>query len=315
MTIERILNSSPWVEVLIKYIYWNSSFINALLTRIAKNKNKRSDSRLGYINFESVIERLKSEGVLSESTLIVHSSASALKPTGLSPTEICQSLINLVKDGTLVMPAIPYFREDSAGIARLSDCTVEKPVTYDVQKSKVSTGALPQALLRLSGAIRSSHPLNTVVALGSKAEYLVADNLSGDLPLPCGNNSPWKKCYDQDAMILFLGIDAAHSLTMIHVAEDSWADRWPVDNWYRDRDFQIINENQILIKTVRERRPKWSVFYAERTLQKDLISNGICKQFNVDGLHIELISSRMLIEFLNSKRPTTYPYFIPSFLK
>jgi aminoglycoside 3-N-acetyltransferase len=316
MKLDSILSSSPWIEVSIKYLYWHFEGVNKLLSKIAKNKNKVKVSQSGSISFQAVLDKIRLEGVSDNSILIVHSSGSALKSTGLSSSELCKSLIEFVKNGTLVMPAIPIFKgQPSGGISRLSSPKSDEVITYDVRKSKVSTGALPQALLKIDGAFRSSHPLNTVVTFGKSARYLIEDDIVGEMPLPCGTSSSWKKCLDQNAYILFLGIDAAHSMTMIHVAEDSWESEWPIHNWYRKRPFKIIDGDDVQFKTVRERKPYWSIFFAERTLQKDLIRKRILKQFNVDGMHFELLSSKDLIEFLRSKKPSTYPYFIPSFFR
>lgn len=316
MKLDSILSASPWIEVSIKYLYWHFEIVNKLLSKIAKNKNLVNVTQPGVICFEAVLERIRLEGVLDDAILIVHSSGSALQNTGLSSTELCHSLIEFVRNGTLVMPAIPIFKgQPSEGTSRLSSSQSDEVITYDVRRSRVSTGALPQALLKIEGAFRSRHPLNTVVTFGKSAQYLIEDNIAGEMPLPCGLYSSWKKCLDQNAYMLFLGIDAAHSMTMIHVAEDSWESEWPIHNWYRKRSFKIIDDDDIQFKTVRERKPYWSIFFAERTLQKDLIRKGILKQFNVDGLHVELLSSGDLIKFLHSKKPSTYPYFIPSFVR
>ena len=59
-----------------------------------------------------------------------------------------------------------------------------------------------------------------MAALGPLAEQIIKNNLDGYEPLPCGVNSSWKFCADNNAKILALGVDMAHSLTMIHVAEE-----------------------------------------------------------------------------------------------
>ena len=316
MKLDSILSASPWIEVSIKYLYWHFESVNKLLSKIAKNKNKVNVDQSGLISFQTVLEKIRLEGVSDDSILIVHSSSSALHNTGLNSAELCNSLIEFVKNGTLVMPAIPIFKgQPSEGTSRLSISQSDEVITYDVRRSRVSTGALPQALLKIDGAFRSRHPLNTVVTFGKSAQYLIEDNIAGEMPLPCGTYSSWKKCLDQNAYMLFLGIDAAHSMTMIHVAEDSWEGEWPIRNWYRKRSFKIIDGDDVQFKLVRERKPYWSIFFAERTLQKDLIRKGILKQFNIDGLHVELLSSGDLIKFLRSKKSSTYPYFIPSFFR
>jgi len=313
--INKILGISPWVEVFIKFLYWRFNFINTFLAHLARKKNKIHSKKIGYIDFSKVIDLLISSGLNVDSTLIVHSSWDALKSTNKTSLQICESLFNLVKDGALVMPAIPIFKAKRAGIDRLLNSYDDEITIYDVEKARVSTGALPATMLKMEGSIRSPHPLNSIVAMGKVSSKLVEGNIEGDASLPCGMNSSWFRCYQNNAYIVCLGVDASHSLTMIHVAEDAWPEIWPIKNWYRNRIFKIVYKGREFIKTIQERDPKWSIFYAERTLQKDLVRNGVCKQFNIDGLHIELLSSKALIDFLNNRKSSAYPYFIPFFLR
>ena len=57
---------------------------------------------------------------------------------------------------------------------------------------------------------------------------------------------------------------------MIHVAEDLYENEWPVKDWYRNRQFRVIDNEFDKEVTIRERHPKWALFYAEREFSKDL---------------------------------------------
>ncbi len=242
--------------------------------------------------------------------MIVHSSGLALKPTGQTPNEICERLLEyLGPEGTLAMPAIPFYREEPSGPKRLTDSICEKKLVYDVRKTPPWTGALPKALMGVAGAIRSRHPLNSMVAVGRHSVSMMHANIDGDRPMACGQGSSWKFCADHNAAIVCFGVDTAHSLTMIHVVEDSWADQWPIANWYRDRIFHVKDGNFETDLTVRERRPRWAINYAERTLQKDLIAHNILKVAHVGGLRIETCDSNALVNFLNKRKSSGYPYW------
>jgi len=148
-----------------------------------------------------------------------------------------------------------------------------------------------------------------MVAIGRHAAELMENNIDGHLPTGCGPNSSWKYSVDHNAKIVALGADMAHSLTMIHVAEDSYEAAWPVSDWYRLRKFEIIDRDFRRAISVRERRPKWAIHYGERTLQRELRNLGIMSSCEIESLHIEFLESSRLLEFLNSRKPSAYPYF------
>ena len=164
--------------------------------------------------------------------------------------------------------------------------------------------------MRYPGAVRSRHPLNTMVAVGSQALPMMENNLFGANPLPCGNNSSWKYCVDHGAKIVALGVDLAHSLTMIHVAEDSYEGLWPIAGWYRNRKFVVVDKNDREEVVVKERHPKWAKYFAERTLSKDLKEKKLLASAVIDGILVEVIDSQELLEHLNERKSTAYPYFM-----
>lgn len=315
MVLEKILEKSPWIEVAVRTVYWRSQLVNRMLAARAK-RIQRVPKEKGVVSqdvhFDDVLAMLKELGVGQGRIAIVHSSGSELRPTGLSPKQICEKLLEFVgPTGTLAAPCIPYYAEEPTGLARLTDDICSKRLLYDVQLTPTWTGALSKALSKCDGAIRSRHPLNSMVALGPDAEPMMRENISGYKPLPCGEGSSWKYCADNEADIVCLGVDMAHSLTMIHVAEDAWYESWPISNWYRDRLFHIRDGDFSTDLTVRERRPKWAINYAERTLKRDLILSGILKHGRVGSLSVEVCNSRSLIDFLRGRNRRGYPYYFP----
>ena len=212
--------------------------------------------------------------------------------------------------GTLVLPAIPRYREAPEGIDRITKDISGEVWTYDVQKTLPWTGTLPFVLMRTQGAKRGRHPLNTVVAKGAEMDKLFERELSVEGALPCGPESPWAYCWNKNAKILALDVDLAHSLTMIHVAEDCFEDTWPIPNWYRDRTFNVVDEGNATFVTVRERRPKWAKHIAERKLARDMRTLGLSHTSELGEASITSIESSELIEFLSSKRAQGFPYYL-----
>jgi len=309
--LQRVLGISPHIEILVRQIYWHSDFL-------IKYKNKRNAGRTSSNKISSTTvsladfeKKLRQIGIKEGDLLIVHSSYNALKPLGVGPAEIINLLLKILgEDGTLAMPTIPdYSNIMKKGKQHIIKDVSDEIIKYDPQETPSGTGIITNIFLKYPGVVRSKHPLNTMAALGPLAEQMMKNNLNGYQPLPCGVNSSWKFCSDNHAKILALGVDLAHSLTMIHVAEDVNPERWPTD-WYRERKCRIT-ENGIESETVvRERHPKWAMYYAERTLYKDLIESGIMKSESVGEVGMELIDdSKKLIDFLHSKNKNLYPYY------
>lgn len=315
MNFEKILKTSPAIEVLIRYAYWTSPFLREFLEKRKKilYKNSKNKEKQGFINFDKILEKLSMEGINSGEIIILHSAYSSLSDTGLSPLEICKKILTLLgPTGTLAAPAIPKFHNSPIGIDILSNSICEQLTTYDVINTPPWTGAIPAALMKIPGARRSRHPLNTMVAVGSEAENMMHHNIDGDLPLACGPQSSWKYCLDKNAKLVFIGADVAHSITMIHVAEDCYSSEWPIKNWYRDRRFLVIDNDFKKEIKVKERHPKWAINYAERTLAQDLLKHKIVKEFIIENVNISICESQNLINFLSDRRKTGYPYFYTS---
>ena len=308
---EYILATFPVVEVLFRILYWKTS---AGFWLFSKLKVKESAKSIDSGNNDSnMISRLQNEivvhGINSGDILIVHSSKQILSSNGMSVSEVLSLLLNqLGPSGTLVMPAFPLYRQNRGGSGYHGSYEVSETWTYDVKRTPPWTGALPYALMKMKGAVRSRFPLNSIVAIGKHAEAMVKHELDVDGATPCGPNSAWAYCANRNAKILMLGVDLAHNLTMIHVAEDCFEKVWPIANWYRNRSFNIVFQGSEQIVNVRERRPKWSLCYAERMLNQRLIKERIAKISKIGSMSVISLESSKLIEHLQKVGDDGYPY-------
>jgi len=297
---------SPYIELLVRYIYWKNI---GLFSRFVKSKKKRKD--LDFVEFSKITNYLKETGISNGDLLLVHSSYGDLKCTQKKPIEIIHEIKNLVgEQGTLAMPAIRKYEGEPDLKNYLKADISEIIFEYDVHNTKVQTGALPATMVQMPEAFVSRFPLNTLVSIGPLAKPMMEKNLLGDFPTPCGINSSWKFCLDHNAYLIGLGTDLTGCLTMIHLAEDMLDDKWPIKNWYRKKIFKIIDKDFETLKVVRERRPKWgTLHWAGRTLCKDLTNKNILHSQNIDGITVEVIKAKELIDYLNSKNSKGYPYF------
>lgn len=302
----KIMGLSPYIELLVRYMYWKNI---GLFSRFVKRKNKHKD--VDSIDFSNINNYLKEIGISKGDLLLIHSSYGSLKCTQKKPIEIIQELKNLVGEtGTIAMPAIRKYEGEPDLKNYLNADISETIFTYDVYKTKVQTGALPATMIQMPEAVISRFPINTLVSIGPLAKPMMENNLTGEFPTACGKNSAWKFCIDNNAYLIGLGTDLTGCLTMIHAAEDILDDMWPVRNWYRKRIFKIIDKDFETIKMVKERHPRWgTLHWAGRTLCKDLVDNKILITQNINGILVEVIKAKDLIDFLNSKNSKGYPYF------
>lgn len=308
----KFLSLSPYLEVITRFCYWkNIKTLSKLKLSKFKNTNKTPNKIESDICYEKIKDYLLKNGVKHDSLLLIHSAFSPFNGRGKTANQVLDYLLNdIVPNGTIAMPAMAKFGNSVSVEDYLSPYNGDIYI-YDVKKTKIKTGLLPLLLHKKQGSFRSYHPINTMVAYGPLAEPMMQNNLLGSSPLPCGENSSWKYCLDNNAIIVGLGIDLTHSLTMIHVAEDIQHNKWPVKDWYIEKKYIVKDGNTEVPYTLRERDPRWgTLHFAERTLCKDLIDNGILKTEVIEGVTVEVIHSKQLIQFLDSRNSKGYPYFL-----
>ena len=209
------------------------------------------------------------------------------------------------------MPAFPYYK--SKFNPNLPYDTYSNIFDFDVTRTPPWTGRLPFALMRRNGSFRSRFPLNTLVSYGYHTEFLFSEELQVPFETPCGPNSAWARAVSLNAKIAMFGCDLAHSLTMIHYVEDAFENDWPVKDWYRKRSFNVITPTSSSLVRVRERRPFWATFYAERYFNKKLFNSGVATDCSFSGMSVSFLSSTDLVAFLR-KSSGLFPYYIPPLL-
>jgi aminoglycoside 3-N-acetyltransferase len=309
--IKRIFGRLPLVEVLVRHVYWkNISFFSKYTS---KGKEQTRVVSNNILSIDAVFMQWKEWGIIEGDLLIVTSSYTQLNRYQLEPEQIIDRMIEFLgPEGTLVMPAFPYYKNMPKNQYFLSKDIQSEVFRYDAAKNFVTTGILPGTLLKYKGAVRSSFPINSLGAYGKYAVEMFENEWSEKDPLPCGRGSAWAFAATKNAKIVSLGTDLTHSLTMIHVAEDS-NNGWPIEGWYRNKKFILTGDVGTIEVTLRERDPKWgTLYFAERKLCDDLLRNNLMKTANIDGVLTEKIESVALLEFLSGRNQDGYPYyFIP----
>lgn len=162
---------------------------------------------------ESFLHALATVGIRQGDTILVHSDLRILgMPHPLSdatdlPLFYLKALQATVgSKGTLAVPA--YFYE----YARYG-------TSFDVDTSPVSLplGSFSAYLNQQPGRIRSCNPLQSIAAIGYRAEELAGgDSLSG-----YGTTSPWHRLRMMGGKILFIGV-TIQPMTYIHYVEQQY---------------------------------------------------------------------------------------------
>ncbi len=302
----------PRSEVIIRKLYWKNY-------KLLKKYNPHggtpdSEQPTVKVDFEKIIDRLKNAGIGAGSLVLIHSSYSGLACTGLSEDEIIDRLLTLVgPTGTIAMPVIRKFKGDPKDEDCLTTNTDDIVCTYDVKKTRVTSGLLPYALMRRSDAVISHCPLNPICAVGPLAKDMMAHELDDFQLTPHGKNSAWKYCYDKNAFYISLGIDLDRHCTLVHAAEEAFDDwRWSKEEWFRERIFDIIDEQgKKERRIVLERKPEWGMIYiAEMKMAHDLLKNKIIDKTYIDDT-VEVCISRAtsVVDYMRSKNKNGYPYY------
>lgn len=305
----RVALLSPRIEVLLRKLYWKNAdrFKGA-----AKESHKKAVTIQKHVDFQSIIDWLKANGVGEGSLLIVHSSYEALEATGLEPQAIVEELLTLVgKTGTLAMPAIRKFKGDPGiaartGFERLDVCK------YNTRKTKVTSGVLPYYMVLRNDSEVSRFPLNPMVAIGPLAKAMMEYNIDDEWSTPHGPKSAWKFCYDHDAVVVGLGASLEHYNTITHVAEEAFGDwHWSDDVWYCERTFDVVDGDFEKRINIKERKPYiGKMHFAEKNLYRDLLRDGIVKEDKIeDTIPVYIETAQGYINYLRSKNKNGYPYF------
>jgi aminoglycoside N3'-acetyltransferase len=312
--LNRILSVFPFLEVIIRVLYWKSRAIHNIIQRVTSNKKKKVTKSVDTTNqdFSKLLNVFETMGLKKGDTLIVHSAYGQLKRYGLSPEQIIDELIKFIgAEGNLIMPAIPILRNQPNLLDRFKLSNYLNTPLYDVNKSRCWTGALAQCLVKKEGALRSRSPLNSMVVFGRDASEIVRNDLFSNNSLACGENSVLALSLNYNAKMLFLGVDEVHSMTIIHVAEDLYFNDWPIKNWFWKRPFEIIDGDYHETVILNERNPFWALFYAERRFSSDLLRDGIIIRNQVDDLSFAVCEGNALIHYLRDNNKKGYPYRIP----
>jgi len=162
------------------------------------------------MDVEKATKRIKDDlikaGVREGACILVHSSLSKLGNIPGGADTVIDGLIAAVGErGTLCLPTLSYL------------FTNETSPVFDVKSTPSNIGTIPETFRKRPNVLRSVHPTHSVAAFGARASDIVKDHWMDTTPV--GPNSPFRRIYEHNGQILFLGCTTRCN-TSIHGVEE-----------------------------------------------------------------------------------------------
>lgn len=154
--------------------------------------------------------------------VILHSAPRAIGWVAGGVEGIGHALLEALGDRTVVVPLFTAQRMDPSTwhlrppSPDMFDAIRDELPLYDPDRSPPRRmGRLAEFVWRARGALRSSHPVESIAALGPRAEEIVKPHPLDD---PMGPRSPWARLHAMDARIVLVGVGLERA-SILHHAE------------------------------------------------------------------------------------------------
>jgi len=157
---------------------------------------------------QSLRQDLQRMGIDPGGTLMIHVSYKSIGAVEGGGDAVLDALSGYMAGGMLVLPSHTW-----------GNVNAQNPV-FDVLRTPVCVGYLPELFRARQGALRSWHPTHSLCALGAGAGAFIEGEQNAKSPCPKG--FAYYKLYEADAQILLIGVDFTCN-TYIHGVEE-WLD-------------------------------------------------------------------------------------------
>lgn len=191
------------------------ALIEAGLARRSERRHAAGRVAIGRKDLESDLSRAE---LPDGAVVFVHSSLSKLGFIDGGASTVLAALESVVvaRGGTLAMPSFT--------MTGTMYETLKSGPGFDVRETPTGMGKIAETLRRDKRSRRSIHPTHSVVALGARADWLVANHHRS--PFAFDADSPLGRVLEADGYIMGLGTDLG-PVTFYHVLEDLCGDSFP----------------------------------------------------------------------------------------
>lgn len=171
-------------------------------------KKRQQMERLFYhkkYTARELADELVRMGMKPGSVVIVHCAMNNFYNYRGSVDELIDELLRVLgPEGTLCMPAFPYDKNNPDKV-------------FDVRTEKTAAGLLAETFRKRPGVKRSLNQLQSVCALGPKADYIVGEHHLSKISFD--KYSPFYKIYELGGYAVSLGLARAYYSVCAHVPE------------------------------------------------------------------------------------------------
>src|SRR5262245_39286583 len=164
---------------------------------------------------EVVVDLLRRLNVPSEGIVYVQSSADWLQRLGVKPLDVIAGLRAHAPAARLAMPSYPSIELHHDYVARA-------PV-FDVRRTPVGVGLIPELFRRTPGTARSLEPDYPIAALGPAATVLTGGIPEDD---PFGAQSPYRRILDKGGTLVGLGV-SLNTNSFVHAFDSAIESEYP----------------------------------------------------------------------------------------
>jgi aminoglycoside 3-N-acetyltransferase len=306
-------------EQSVRQVYFRSSSAQRIRASRAAPPIRRE------LRLSALRDALYEHGVRRGDTLMVHSGLSKINVvdnrTGgagapaATPPEGAAFVLETLRDvvgleGTLVLPTFPKYPNEPDYLSKKNDG--REVLRYDPATTPSKSGLMTEIFRTMPGVVRSRYPLQTISAIGPQAQWLVRSSVGPVRGLLHGPNSPYARLVEAKAWVVSLGIPLIDFCTVVHAAEDSRYDEWPVRDFWRERSFDIVDGERVARVVVLEREPQYSRGYAEELLRRDVRRHEVLSERTIGDVQCHGLRADRLYEMMMARNAgNTYPFMWP----
>jgi aminoglycoside 3-N-acetyltransferase len=238
-----------------------------------------------------LLRSLAALGIQRGDALMVHSSFGGTSGFIGSPNDFIDTLIEAVgPQGHLLMVSMPYLSSTYAYL--------QQGKVFDVRKTVSQMGIVSETFRRRAGVQRSLHPTHPILALGPRAEWIVADHEKS--LYPCGIATPFDKLFQLRGKVMFFNA-SFFTLTFFHYLEERIKDRLDFSLFFPEPfavpyiDFQgrqrTMHTYVYTLEAIRRRRPQ--------ILRDEFDRRNLVKQQRLGNSRFELIGTEDAVRCLD----------------
>ncbi|MGZ8179912.1 aminoglycoside N(3)-acetyltransferase [Williamsia sp. SKLECPSW1] len=199
---------------------------------------------MGLVSTEALADDLTRLGLATGDVVLLHSSLSSIGRVDGGAAAVIAAFRRVLGDeGTLVTPAFSgsvrdTHREAAPGSTDPTLWAARDAVPlFDPVTTPTDAGAIPTAVLSAPDRRRSSHPQDSVAAIGRHSEFICGGQ---PLSFALGSESPFSRVVDLDATIVLLGVGHNRSSMLHHV--ESLLDAATRRHWVRRFPYLVAGE-------------------------------------------------------------------------